>query len=158
MKSEKRTPSITDSYLYNVLEQGEKPFLYRNRICLLLGILDCERGSGVFSKPFVPVGFRYLNQAFMAQSGEFMPAPGDTLDSHSTRRVTARDDQWWELENIKYNPLSSVILRNHPIRLICLIRSICPIFPNCLTHTVNRICGTGGVGIPPRKTIIYPAR
>ena len=60
-------PKPQSSYLFSVLADGAKPFLFRSGVCSLLGIPEDERAKSVSRRTLPPVGFRYINNPFYYQ-------------------------------------------------------------------------------------------
>lgn len=55
------------NYLYNILTDGARPFLYRNKIYSLLGIPDNQNITFSFPPNLPPVGFRYVNHPLTSE-------------------------------------------------------------------------------------------
>lgn len=60
-------PYISSNYLYSILADGARPFLYRSGVRLLLGIPDMDKSSLTFPPSIPAAGFRYANYQFMSE-------------------------------------------------------------------------------------------
>lgn len=57
-------PYISSTYLYSILTDGARPFLYRSGVRLLLGVTDMDKNSLAFPPSMPAAGFRYANYPF----------------------------------------------------------------------------------------------
>ena len=60
-------PYILGNYLYSILADGARPFIYRSGVRLLLGIPDMDKSSLAFPPSIPAAGFRYANYQFMSE-------------------------------------------------------------------------------------------
>ncbi|WP_347275081.1 hypothetical protein [Candidatus Kuenenia sp.] len=60
-------PYISGNYLYSILADGARPFLYRSGVRLLLGIPDMDKSSLAFPTSIPAAGFRYANYQVMSE-------------------------------------------------------------------------------------------
>ena len=60
-------PYIPGNYLYSILADGARPFIYRSGVRLLLGIPDMDKSILAFPQSISAAGFRYANYQFMSE-------------------------------------------------------------------------------------------
>lgn len=79
----------TNSYLHDILNDGVKPFRYRNGVRSLLGIPDNGNGNLAFSPTMPLAGFVYENYQYRGE-----PSMTDRKFSHENARAVLHGKQW----------------------------------------------------------------
>ncbi|GAN33276.1 MAG: hypothetical protein DYG83_02805 [Candidatus Brocadia sp. AMX2] len=79
----------TNSYLHDILNDGVKPFRYRNGVRSLLGIPDNDNGNLAFSPTIPLAGFVYENYQYRGE-----PSMTDRKFSHENARAVLHGKQW----------------------------------------------------------------
>lgn len=91
MQSDKQQNA--NSYLYAVMKDSIKPFRYRSRVRLLLGIPDDEYRNFVLSPTMPSAEFRYAIRAFMNETytKPYIPNEAVRFASHNELEINRKD-------------------------------------------------------------------
>lgn len=85
-----RETAASNSYLYRILSDGERPFLYRSRVRALLGVPDVGSVTMNFARPLPSIGFRARHRS-AAESWEDLLSDNTSGDGGAARSMPLGD-------------------------------------------------------------------